>query len=242
LHDDVHERDDGELFASHRARLLGIARRMLGSGGDAEDIVQDVYLRWHQSTRTDIASPIAFLVTITNRLCLDRLRESKRHRAEYTDPSLSEHLIEDHTPSPEVQLEFSQEVSIAFLAVLERLGPEERAAFLLHDVLDYDYRERGRMLGKTEPACRQMIHRARARLRDPRTRFAVTPSSCDRVVRKFLGAVGTGDAEAVMALLAEDLECAALWINTHFLFDRHDEALDRPRVVAYSVQSARSRS
>src|SRR5262249_36323943 len=128
---------------------------------------------------------------------------------------------EDHTPSPETQLEFSQEVSMAFLVVLQRLGPEERAAFLLHDVLDYDYHEMGRMFGKTEPACRQMIHRARARLRDPRPRFAVTRDSCERVVSKFLAAIGTRDREAVMALLAEEVEYTALWINTHFLFDRH---------------------
>jgi len=220
----LHGRDDGELFASHRPRLLGIAHRMLGSRGDAEDLVQDVYLRWHQSTRGDVESPIAFLVTITTRLCLDRLRELKRQRVEYADPCLSEHGIEDHMPSPEMQVEFSEEVSMAFLAVVERLGPEERAAFLLHDVLDYDYDEMGRMLGKSEAACRQIIHRARVRLRDPRARFALTRESCERVVKKFLAAIGAGDRDTVVALLAEEVECMALWINTHFLFDRRDRS------------------
>lgn len=223
---EVHERDDGQPFAAHRARLLGIAHRMLGSRAEAEDVVQDVYLRWHQSVRGDIESPIAFLVTITTRLCLDRLRELKRQHTEYLDPWTSDYVVEDHVPSPEMQLEFSEEVSMAFLAVLERLGPEERAAFLLHDVLDYDYGEMGRMLGKTESACRQVIHRARERLRDSRARFALTRASCEGVVKKFLAAIGAGDREAVIALLAEDLECMAVWINTHFLFDRHDGSLE----------------
>jgi RNA polymerase sigma-70 factor (ECF subfamily) len=199
--------DDGQPFAAHRVRLLGIAHRMLGSHAEAEDVVQDAYLRWHQSVKSDIESPIAFLVTITTRLCLDRLRELKRRHTEYLDPWTSDFVIEDYMPSPETQLEFSEEVSMAFLAVLERLGPEERAAFLLHDVLDYDYGEMGRMLDKTEPACRQVIHRARRRLRDGRARFAPTRASCESVVRKFLMAIGAGDREAVIALLAEESEC-----------------------------------
>ena len=238
LHREVRETGDGPLFASHRARLLAIGYRMLGSRADAEDLVQDVYLRWHQSARGDIESPIAFLVTITTRLCLDRLRELKRKHAEYPGPWLSEHVVEDHMPSPEMQLEFSEEVSIGFLAVLERLGPEERAAFLLHDVLDYDYEEMGKMLRKTESACRQMIHRARARLRDSRTRFAVTRESCERVVKTFLAAIGTGDRQAVLALLAEEVECMALWINTHFLFDRRDESLEGRSAVDRFAQSS----
>jgi RNA polymerase sigma-70 factor (ECF subfamily) len=141
--------------------------------------------------------------------------------------------------SPEMQIEFSEDVSVGFLAVLERLGPEERAAFLLHDILDYDYHEMGRMLSKTESACRQMIHRARARLRDSRARFAVTRQSCEHVVKKFLAAIGTGDREAVMALLAEEVECMALWINTHFLFDRHDGSFEGPSADGRCVQSLR---
>jgi RNA polymerase sigma-70 factor, ECF subfamily len=223
---EVHERDDGQPFAAHRARLLGIAHRMLGSRAEAEDVVQDVYLRWHQSVRGDVKSPIAFLVTITTRLCLDRLRELKRQHTEHPDPWTFDYVIEDHMPSPEMQLEFSEEVSMAFIAVLERLGPEERAAFLMHDVLDYDYGEIGRMLGKTEAACRQVIHRARERLRGSRARFALTRASCEGVVKKFLAAIGAGDREAVMALLAEELECMAVWINTHVLFDRHDGSLE----------------
>jgi RNA polymerase sigma factor (sigma-70 family) len=217
---------DGELFVSHRSRLLGIAHRMLGSRSEAEDLVQDVYLRWHQSMKAGIKSPIGFLVTITTRLCLDRLRELKRQRVEYIDVEMSEN-VEDHMPSPETQLSFSQDVSMAFLTVLERLGPEERAAFLLHDVLDYDYHEMAKMLRKTESACRQMIHRARTRLRDSRPRSAHARKCCESTVKKFLAAIGSGDREAVVALLAEDVEGMALWINTHFLFGRGDGTLER---------------
>lgn len=218
---------DGQPFVAHRARLLRIAHRMLGSRAEAEDVVQDVYLRWHQSAKGDIESPIAFLVTITTRLCLDRLRELKRQHTEHLDPWASDCVVEDHMPSPEMQLEFSEEVSMAFLAVLERLGPDERAAFLLHDVLDYDYAEIGRVLGKTKSACRQVIHRARERLRDSRARFSVTRASSERVVKRFLAAMGAGDREAVLALIAEELECTAVWISTHFLFGRHDGSLER---------------
>jgi RNA polymerase sigma-70 factor (ECF subfamily) len=195
-----------EVFELHRPRLFGIAYRMLGSRNDAEDLLQDAYLRWHGSNRTTIQSAIAFLVTITTRLCVDRLRELKQERACYVGPWLPEPIADDHIPSPEMQREFADDVSIAFLAVLERLGPEERAAFLLHDVFDYDYPEVAQTLGKAEPACRQMISRARARLRESRTRFTVSTESRERLLAKFLVAIGSGSRQAVMALLAEDVE------------------------------------
>jgi RNA polymerase sigma-70 factor, ECF subfamily len=198
-----------EIFQSHRPRLFGVAYRMLGSRAAAEDVLQDAYLRWHQSATEDIQSPIAFLVTITTRLCLDHLRELKLERELYVGPWLPEPIVEDQFPSPEMQLELAGEVSVAFLAVLERLGPEERAAFLLHDVFDYDYPEVAEILGKAQPACRQMIHRARSRVRESRPRFSVTAESRERVLRKFLTAVGTGDRQAVMALLTEDVEYMA---------------------------------
>jgi RNA polymerase sigma-70 factor (ECF subfamily) len=198
-----------QVFESHRPRLFGIAYRMLGSRTDAEDLVQDAYLRWHQSATEDIHSPVAFLVTMTTRLCLDRLRELKHEREQYVGPWLPEPIVDDFAPSPEMECELADDVSVAFLAVLERLGPEERAAFLLHEVFDYDYPEVAQMIGKSEPACRQMIHRARPRVRESRPRFTVTAESRERLIGKFLGAVGTGDRKAVMALLAEDVEYMA---------------------------------
>jgi len=197
------------LFELHRTRLFGIAYRMLGSRTEAEDLLQDAYLRWHESDRTGIQSVAAFLVTITTRLCVDRLRALKQERVHYVGEWLPEPIVDDHTPSPEMQRELVDDVSVAFLAVLERLGPEERAAFLLHDVFDYDYPEVAQTLDKAEPACRQLISRARARLRESRARFTVSAESRDRLLKKFLVAIGSSNRQAVLALLAEDLEYMA---------------------------------
>jgi RNA polymerase sigma-70 factor (ECF subfamily) len=195
-----------DVFESHRPRLFGVAYRMLKTRADADDVLQDAYLRWHETTQKDIESPIGFLITVTTRLCLDRLRHLKRERNECADPELSEAIAEDHVPSPEEQCEAAQEVSAAFLTVLERLGPEERAAFLLREVFDYDYMEVAQILGKSESACRQLIHRSRTHLHHSPARFAVTPECRGRVLKKFLFAIATGDRQAVLALLAEEVE------------------------------------
>ena len=195
-----------ETFETHRPRLFGVAYRMLGSRADAEDVLQDAWLRWHQSATDDIQTPVAWLVTTTTRLCLDRLRAVKQDRERYVGPWLPEPIVNDHIPSPELQRELADEVSVAFLAVLERLGPEERAAFLLYEVFDYDYREVAQMLGKAEPACRQMVHRARTRVRESRPRFSVALESRERLLEKFITAASSGDRQAVMALLAEDVQ------------------------------------
>ncbi len=190
-------------FESHRARLFALAYRMLGSHAEAEDLLQEAYLRWHQSGTRDIESPVAFLVTLTTRLCLDRLRELKHERGHQVAPRLLQCIVEEQFPSPEKQLELTEDVSVAFLALLERLRAEERAAFLLHDVFDYGYPEIAKMVGKSQPTCRQIVHRARARVPESRPRFSVTPHTRDHVLGKFLAAVKTGDRQAVMALLAE---------------------------------------
>ena len=199
-------------FQSHRARLFAIACRMLRSRAEAEDLLQEIYLRWHQSATTDVQSPVAFLVTMTTRLCLDRLRQLKQER-ERCVPEPFESVVGDESasgfPSPETQLELAEDVAAAFCAALERLGPGERAAFLLHDVFDYDYAEVAQVVGKTEPTCRQMIHRARERVREPHARFCVTPESRERVLGKFLAAVRTGDPGAISALLAEEVDYVA---------------------------------
>jgi RNA polymerase sigma-70 factor, ECF subfamily len=193
-----------ELFESNRPRLFGIAYRMLGSRAEAEDLLQDAYLRWHESDRTNIQSVAAFLVTITTRLCVDRLRVLKQERGHSVESWLPESMVDAHAPSPEMQRELAEDVSVAFLAVLERLSPEERAAFLLHDVFDHDYPEVAQTLGKAEAACRQLIHRARIRLREARARFRVPGEMRERLLRKFLAAIGSCKREAVMALLADD--------------------------------------
>ena len=198
-----------EVFELHRPRLFGVAYRMLGTRADAEDVLQDAYLRWHETATTDIQSPIGFLISITTRLCLDRLRSLKKEREQCNASWLSESIVEDYALSPETQSEIAGEVSVAFLAVLERLRPQERAAFLLREVFDYDYPEVSRIVGKSESACRQLVHRALPRVREARPRFVVVAESRERLLAKFHTAAGTGDREAVMSLLAEKVEYAA---------------------------------
>lgn len=191
------------VFETHRARLYAIALRMLGARCEADDVMQDAYLRWHHAASREIRSPAAFLVTITTRLCLDRLRRMKEERDQYVDPMSCEHLLEDPARTPETQREHEDNISIAFVTVLERLGIDERMAFLLHDVFDYGYPEIAEIVGKTEAACRQMVHRARPRVRDAKPRYAVTAASRQRLLQKFVAAAGADDREAVMKLLSE---------------------------------------
>jgi RNA polymerase sigma-70 factor (ECF subfamily) len=182
---------------------------MLGSRSEAEDLLQDAYLRWHESKPVNIQSVVAFLITITTRLCLDRLRKRKQECAQdVAEAWLSEALVDDSIPSPEMQLECSEQVSIALSAVLDRLGREERAAFLLHEVFDYDYPELARMLGKGEPACRQIVHRARKRVRESNPRFTATPDSCERMLGKFLDAAKSGERQAVLSLIEAEVQYA----------------------------------
>lgn len=195
------------VFESHRMRLFSIAYRMVGTRCDADDIVQDAYLRWHQAPIQEIRSPIAFLITITTRLCLDHLRLRKEGR----DPHLVPWDVQAHpdemSPSPEAQHEFVENVSIAFLTVLDNLGADERTVFLLHDVFDFGYAEIAEIVGKSEAACRQIIHRARPRIKGARPRLSVTVASRERLLQKFLHAAESGDREAVMKLLSERTEC-----------------------------------
>lgn len=191
-----------EVFELHRPRLFGIACRMLGSRCEAEDLLQDAYLRWHESDRVNIQSVVAFLVTMTTRLCLDRLRKRKQEPVhEVGEAGLLEALAADAAPSPEMQLESSEEISAALATVFDRLGRDERAAFLLHEIFDYDYPELAGMLGKAEPACRQIVHRARKRVREARPRCSAASGARERMVDRFIAAVRSGDRQAALALI-----------------------------------------
>jgi RNA polymerase sigma-70 factor (ECF subfamily) len=192
-----------QTFESHRPRLFGIARRMLGSRIDAEDLLQDAYLRWHQSDAASVESEAAFLVTITTRLCLDRLRQRKKDSACGIDEAPAAALTAS-APSPETERESFESLSAALATVFDRLGQAERAAFLLHDVFDYDYPDVARTLGKAEPACRQIVHRARKRVRDSRTRAEAAAEPRDLLMERLLDAVTTGDRLAVLSLIAAD--------------------------------------
>lgn len=199
------EGERAAAFNTHRARLFGIAYRMLGSRAEAEDVLQDAYLRWHDSNLAEVRSPEAWLVTITTRLAIDRLRVLKAEREHYPGAWLPEPLVEESAAAtPESLLEFTSDVSTAFLMVLERLGPEERAAFLLREVFDMDYVEVAQMLGKSESTCRQLVHRAKERVRENRPRFEVSRAAHVRLLERFVEAARGGDIAQLQALFAED--------------------------------------
>src|SRR5256885_5220020 len=160
---------DADTFEAARPRLQRLAYRMLGGIADAEDAVQDAWLRWQGADRASVADPTAWLVTATTRLCLDRLRSQKARREAYRGPWLPEPLIEDLAEDP---VERAEEVSVAFLLALERLSPLERAVFLLHDVFDADFSAVAETLGRSEAACRQLAVRARDHVRQAKPRFS----------------------------------------------------------------------
>ena len=193
---------DGDPLAPHRGRLLGLAYRMLGSRSDAEDVVQDAYLRF--AGAQGVHNPEAFLVTIVTRLCLDRLKSAKAQREIYVGPWLPEPVFDAESLSAEAATELADDLSFALLLALDRLSPLERAAFLLHDVFDTPFSEIAAMLDRTEASCRQLASRARRAVRDNRPRPARTPDSHARLLQAFGEAVASGNVAQLAALLRED--------------------------------------
>ena len=189
-----------DAFEANRQRLKRLAYRMLGSVSEAEDAVQDAWLRWRRAGE-GVSDPAAWLVRTTTRLCIDRLRAAKAERAAYKGPWLPEPLIEPLTDDP---VERAEEVSIAFLLSLERLSPLERAVFLLHDVFDQDYAEVAGTLGRSETAVRQLASRAREHVQDARPRFTVDQDKALKLAAAFAAASATADTKALSELLAED--------------------------------------
>lgn len=189
-----------EAFEANRQRLKRLAYRMLGSVSEAEDAVQDAWLRW-QRAGEGVDDPAAWLVRTTTRLCIDRLRAAKVERAAYKGPWLPEPLIEPLTDDP---VERAEEVSIAFLLSLERLSPLERAVFLLHDVFDQDYGEVAQTLDRSESAVRQLASRAREHVQTARPRFTVDHDKAMKLAAAFAAASATADTKALSELLAED--------------------------------------
>ncbi|HEY0826331.1 MAG TPA: RNA polymerase sigma factor SigJ, partial [Ramlibacter sp.] len=181
------------------------AYRMLGVRADAEDVMQDAWLRWREADHASLQSAEAWLVTVVTRLAIDRLRAARTEREAYVGDWLPEPIVEADERTPESLAEFASDVSVAFLHVLERLGPEERAAFLLRQVFDYEYGEVAEMLGKREPAVRQMVHRAAERVRQERPRFCVPAEKHRDLLRKFMAAAQSGQRAAIRALLADDV-------------------------------------
>jgi RNA polymerase sigma-70 factor (TIGR02957 family) len=198
--------DTTDSFNRLRPRLQGIAYRMLGSSAEAEDVVQDAWLRWHEADRQRVDNAEAWLVSVTTRIAIDRLRSAKVQRQHYVGTWLPEPLLSDSPVSPEQWLERADDVSVAFLALLERLAPEARAAYLLREVFDADYGEVAEALGKTEPACRQLVHRAKAQLREERPRYSVARETQLRLLRGFADAAVRGEFAALKSMLADDAQ------------------------------------
>lgn len=194
-----------EIFKRHRARLFGIAYRMLGTHAEAEDILQEAYIKWHQADADQIETPEAWLVTIVTRLSIDRLRKASNERETYIGPWLPEPLVVADQPSPEEELELASNLSLAFMVLLERLSPVERAAFLLHDIFDCGYADIARIVGKTEAASRQLIHRARERVRTDKSRFEASERERAKLIRKFSAAAYAGDEKTLLALFSDEI-------------------------------------
>lgn len=195
-----------DVFAMLRPRLYSIAYRMLGTRADAEDVLQDAWLRWQRADYAALKSAEAWLVTVVTRLAIDRLRAAKIEREAYVGWWLPEPLVELDERTPEAAAELASELSVAFLWVLERLSPEERAAFLLRRVFDHDYAEIASLLEKSEAACRQMVHRASEHLQREHPRFHVSKDAHCRILERFMQAAQAGDRGAIEALLASDAE------------------------------------
>lgn len=195
-----------EIFKKNQARLFGIAYRMLGTRDESEDILQETYIKWHEADEGEIENAEAWLVTIATRLSIDRLRKASRTRETYIGPWLPEPLAPaSGALSPEEELEFASDLSLAFLFLLERLSPVERAAFLLHDIFDCAYADVARIVGKTETASRQMIHRARERVRSDKPRFEASEKEREKLIKKFSAATKTGDETALLALFSDEI-------------------------------------
>jgi RNA polymerase sigma-70 factor (ECF subfamily) len=196
--------DSADVFEKHRPRLFGVAYRMLGSAHDAEDVLQGAYLQWHQAGGPAVQNPEAWLVAVVTRLSIDRLRKTATERARYVGDWLPEPIPAELAPAPDERAEMASDLSMAFLVLLERLSPEERAAFLLHEAFGADYGEIALVLEKSEAACRQTVHRARQRVRRDRARFPVAGEAKERLLGQFLAGLRTGDEKALLAIVSED--------------------------------------
>src|SRR5262249_54671289 len=186
-----------DSFEAYRPRLFGVAYRMLGSASEAEDVVQDAWLRYAEANRDDVRSPEAFLTTIVTRLCLDRLKSARATREQYIGPWLPEPVLTNGRQHPEQSAALAESLTLAFMVLLETLAPEERAVLLLREVFEYPYADIATMLETSAANCRQLFHRAKARLADRRPRFERDPRQKREIVERFVTALMAGDAGAL---------------------------------------------
>ena len=198
-----------ETFSEYRPLLFSIAYRMLGSATEAEDILQEAYLRWQDASEADVRSPRSYLSTVVTRLCLDELHSARARREVYVGPWLPEPILTSGMPDMTRTSELSESLSIAFLLLLEILSPVERAVFLLREVFDYDYGEIAEIVGKSEANCRQMVSRSKKHLQERRPRFETSREERERVTRQFIRVCEGGDLQGLISLLAPDVALAS---------------------------------
>jgi RNA polymerase sigma-70 factor (ECF subfamily) len=194
---------DVAAFEMHRRALTGLAYRMLGSRTEAEDIVQDAYLRWHAADRAAIESPRRYLGTVVTRLCLDRMKSARARREHYVGQWLPEPVVDEVFDGDEA-VDLAHDISVALMLLLERLSPLERASFLLHDVFALDFSEIARALGRGEAACRQLAARARAHIDAGKPRFPASREDGQRLAAAFKAAMTSGNTQAFAQILAAD--------------------------------------
>lgn len=197
------------LFEEHRQLLFGIAYRMLGSVTDAQDMVQETYVRWHRAADEAIRSPRAWLTTAITRLCLNHLQSARVQRETYVGQWLPEPLVDDHAGSPADMATLADSVSLAFLVLLETLSPTERAVFILREGFDCEFADIARIVEKSEANCRQILTRARQRIDERRPRYEVPAAEAEKVVAPFVAALKNGDLEAMLASLADNVVLVA---------------------------------
>ncbi|HEV2548498.1 MAG TPA: sigma-70 family RNA polymerase sigma factor [Stellaceae bacterium] len=196
--------DRAAIFEAHRRHLTGLAYRMLGSLAEAEDAVQEAYLRWHRTDHTAIDNPRAFLSKVVTRLCLDHLKSARAQRESYVGPWLPEPVLDTAALDAESAGEYAHDLSVALMLTLERLSSLERAAFLLHDVFDMPFDEIAEALGRDAAACRQLAARARTHVRAARPRFTPSPDEGARLANAFRRAARSGDVAGMVQLLTDD--------------------------------------
>jgi RNA polymerase sigma-70 factor (ECF subfamily) len=197
--------DAAGSFEAYRRHLTGLAYRMLGSLAEAQDVVQDAYLRWHQTDRTAVGDARAFLSRIVTRLCLDQLKSARARHEHYVGPWLPEPVLDQSALAADAAGTYAQDLSVALMLTLERLSPLERAAFLLHDVFDLSFDEVAAALGRSPATCRQLAARARSNVRASRPRFRPSAQECERLAAAFGAAAQSGDAAALAGVLAQDV-------------------------------------
>jgi RNA polymerase sigma-70 factor (ECF subfamily) len=194
-----------ETFTQYRSLLFSLAYRMLGTVADAEDMLQETFVRWQGASREDIRSPKAFLITIVTRLCIDQLNSSRARREEYVGQWLPEPVVTDTASNPFEVAQNDESLSLAFLVLLERLTPDERAVFLLREIFDWDYSEIAEVIDQSEASCRQILRRAKQHVNAPRSRFSAPRGKPEELRREFLEAAGNGNLAGLIELLAADV-------------------------------------